>query len=154
MKLKRNWYDIVIGILCILCLAGTSIFLIVVWKDIPEQVPGHYNAMGEIDSMSEKGSIIGILAISYILYIFMLVIEQLPQIWNTGVQVTEFNRARVYRIVKNLLVTVKFCSVAIFSYISIIMATCKPLPVYFTLLVLCGTFGIIFWHCFQLYRVR
>lgn len=154
MKPKKNWYDIVMGILCILCLVGTSIFLIVSWNNIPEQVPSHYNYAGEIDSVSGKGSIIAIFAVGWITYISILVLEQFPQIWNTGVTVTEFNRARVYRIVKNMIVTVRFCVVALFSYMSIKMAMCIQLPVYFTLLVLGGTFGIILWFCFQLFRAR
>ncbi|MGI5876104.1 MAG: hypothetical protein ACOX6X_04710 [Dethiobacteria bacterium] len=29
------------------------------WHHIPHKVPGHYNALGEIDKMTRKGSLIG-----------------------------------------------------------------------------------------------
>jgi uncharacterized membrane protein len=98
MKVKTNKYDFFVEACCLLCLIGVLIYLAIAWQHIPQQVPGHYNALGEIDKMTSKGTLITLLITSWIMYIGISVIEKLPQIWNTGVNVIEENKEKVYRI--------------------------------------------------------
>jgi len=65
------------------------------------------------------------------MYIGMSVIVKLPQIWNTGVNVTEENKEKVYRILKSMLGTVKLLTVAVFAYLTVNSAMAKPSPVLF-----------------------
>lgn len=154
IKIKKSTYDWILGILSILCLAVATVFIMALWNNVPAQVPKHYNAAGEIDAISDKGSIIFLLVLAWILYFFMLIVEQFPQFWNTGVTVTEYNREKVYHILKNMLVTFRFLCAADFAYISIMVAMCKILPALFTLFTLVSVFGTIAWFCFRLFRVR
>ena len=87
---KKNYY-IIVEICCLICIIGTLLFLIINWNSIPDEVPGHYNAVGEIDGVTGKYSLIILLMINWVMYIGMSVIERFPQIWNTGVKVTEEN---------------------------------------------------------------
>ena len=49
---------IALNALSLLVLLGTVIFLIVYWKRLPDQVPAHYNARGQIDNWGGKGMLI------------------------------------------------------------------------------------------------
>lgn len=135
MKIRKSRYDVFIEVACLLCLTGTLAYLFVTWGQIPDEIPGHYNALGEVDRITSKGSLIALPIISWIFYIGLTVIGRFPQVWNTGVRITEENRDRVYRVLKNMLGTLKLLLVIVFSYLTINSSLVKPLPVIFLPLV-------------------
>ncbi|MFA9378789.1 MAG: hypothetical protein ACERKZ_18895 [Lachnotalea sp.] len=71
---------------------------------------------------------------------------------NTGVQVTEENKERVYRILKNLIVTEKLLMVLAFSFISIISSLSLELPMWFLPLFLISIFGSIILYAVKLVK--
>lgn len=154
MKIQKNTFDIVIDIICLIFLIGLIIFVAIAWPNIPDQIPGHYNAMGEVDRIAGKGSLIGLIAISWSMYILMFVIEMFPQTWNTGVKVTKENKARVYRTMKDLLSISKLLIVLIFTYLTIMSALSKPLSPLFLPISLIATFGFIGFYMIKLIRIK
>jgi uncharacterized membrane protein len=111
MGLKNSRYDIFINIVCLTQLIGIVIYFIIMWDSIPDQIPGHYNAAGEITRWGSKGELLILPIISWFLYLMITGVEQFPQIWNTGVRVTEENKEQVYRILKNMLGAIKLALV-------------------------------------------
>ena len=126
MKIKKNKYDIIISFLSLLCLVGTVVFLIISWKTIPDEIPGHYSAAGEVDKV--------------------------PQIWNTGVQVTEQNKEKIYRILKTMIGTIKLLVVLMFSYLTLYSTTGKSLSLLFMPVFLILMFGSVAFFIFQLVK--
>ena len=57
MNIKDTRADTIMEYLCRIMLIGTLIYLIVCWSTIPDQIPTHYNAAGEIDDWGGKGMI-------------------------------------------------------------------------------------------------
>ena len=153
MKLKRNRYDLFTNILCLILLIGILIYLFIHWNSIPDKIPGHYNAMGEIDRMGSKGEILILPIISWIMYLGMTVLEKFPQVWNTGVKVTEENKERVYRTLKNMISTMKVIVIAVFSYLTINSAQALSLSVWFLPVFLILIFGSIIFFIIRLIRV-
>ena len=143
MKIYKTWYDIVAETGCLLLLTGTSIFLAIAWAGIPSEIPGHYNALGQIDKYSGKSSLIVLLLVVWIMYFGISVIEKFPRIWNTGVAVTAENRNRIYRILKDMLKTMKFLMVAIFAYLIFNSAFGTPLSPWFLPVSLVLLFGLL-----------
>lgn len=154
MKIRRNVYDVAIEACCLLCLVGLLIYLAIVWESIPEEIPGHYNAMGQIDRITSKGSLLALPIITWIMYIGMTIIGRFPQVWNTGVTITQENKEKVYRILKSLLGTVKFIVVAIFTYLTVNSSMVKPLPAAFLPISLCLLFGSLIFFIVRLMRVK
>ena len=54
MNIKNTLADTVMEYICRILLIGTLIYLIVRWNALPEQIPVHYNAAGEIDGWGGK----------------------------------------------------------------------------------------------------
>ena len=154
MRPTKSKFDKVINILSIVCLAGTTFFLFAKWGKIPQEIPGHYNAAGEIDSMTGKGSLFVLLLVGWVLYIGISVIEQFPRIWNTGVEVTEENKERVYRILKDLLGTVKLEMAGVFSFLTIYSVNGKNLPGFFLPVFLVVVFGSLIYHIIRLVKAK
>ena len=100
MNIKDTRADTIMEYLCRIMLIGTLIYLIVCWSTIPDQIPTHYNAAGEIDDWGGKGMIWFTVIISWALYLGISFVERYPDIWNTGVEITRKNSEKVYRLLK------------------------------------------------------
>ncbi len=154
MKLKRTKYDIGVEILCVMLLIGVMAYLFLQWSHIPDTVPGHYNAMGEVDRMGRKIELLVLPIISWLMYLGLTIVEQFPQIWNTGVTVTEENKEHVYRILKNMLSTLKLSVVAVFGFITINSSQAKSMPIWFLPAFLILLFGPIIYFIIKLVRAK
>ena len=154
MKVKKNKYDIFVEMVCLTLLVGVSIYLYLNWRSIPDMIPGHYNAMGEIDRMGSKKELVVLQIIGWLMYLILTVIGKFPQIWNTGVSVTEENKERVYRITKNLLNTVKLIMVAVFVYLTINSSQVISLTVWFLPVFLILLFGSMIFFIIKLVRAK
>lgn len=153
MKIRRNGYDIAANILCLLLLIGIPIYLFINWSNIPDRIPGHYNAMGEVDRMGSKNELLLLPIVNILMYAGFSVVECFPQIWNTGVRVTEANKERVYRTIKSLISTLKLIIVAVFSFLSINSSLSLPLSVWYLPVFLILIFGSILFFILRLLRV-
>lgn len=154
IKIQRNIYDIFVEIICLACLFSLLIYLIIGWGSIPSEIPGHYNAAGEINRITGKGSLIGLYITTLIMYLGMTGLEKLPQMWNTGVKITEENKDRIYRILKNLMKTSKLIVVLVFTLMTINSALAKTLPGWFTPVSLVLLFGSIIYYGIKLGKNR
>jgi len=97
--------------------------------------------MGQIDRITGKASLIAIPIITWVMYMGITAVERFPQIWNTGVAVTEENKDRVYRVLKDMLKTSKLIVVLVFSYLTINTANAIPLSPWFIPVFLILIFG-------------
>ncbi|MGI6730482.1 MAG: DUF1648 domain-containing protein [Anaerovoracaceae bacterium] len=154
MKIPTRKHDIIIEIACLFCLIGGLLYLITGWGQIPNEIPGHYNALGQIDKITGKGSLLALLATNWILYIGLSIVERFPSIWNTGVTVTKENKDRVYRVVKDLLKTMKLLVVVMFTYLLINSAKAVPLSPWFLPITMILTFGFLFFFIWKLFKIK
>lgn len=154
MKLKQNWYDILVNIICIGLLIGIIIYLILRWDSIPDKIPGHYNAAGAVDRWGDKKELLILPIITSILYILLTAVENLPKIWNTGVRVTEQNKKRVYRTLKKALETEKLLMVAVFSFITINSSLSRTFPTWFLPVSLLLVFGSLIFFLLKLTKSK
>ena len=117
MKLSFSRFDIVINIACLALIVGSVINLIVAWNTLPDQFPAQYDFAGNVTRWGGKGELIAMPVIAWVSYLLLSIIERFPQIWNTGVKVTEANKERVYRTMKSFLSVTKLILVAPFVLI-------------------------------------
>ncbi len=154
MFVKRSKYDIVINLICLLLLLGVAGYLAVNWSSIPDKIPSHYNAVGEVDSWGNKMELLVLAIIGWIMYIGITVLEQFPQVWNTGVTVTEENKARIYPILKMMISTLKLLVVGVFVFLALNSALAKALPLWFLPVFLVLMFGSIVFFIVRLIRAK
>lgn len=154
MRVKRNKYDIIVELICLIALIGTSVYLGINWNRIPEEVPMHYNVMGDINRWGQKGELLFLFFLTWIMYIGLTVIGRFPGIWNTGVTVTKENKERVYRILKSMLGTIKLLTVIIFVFLMINAIMTKELPAWFTPVSLVLVFGSIIFSVIKVVKAK
>jgi len=154
IKIERNALDVLEAIVSLSCLVGVSLYLILAWSTIPAQIPAHYNAAGEVNRWGSKSELIILPIISWLIYGMITLIERFPQAWNTGVRVTEENRAEVYRLLKNMIACVKMITLSIFSCLTVLSSLARNLPMWFLLAFLVLLFGTIAYYIVKLTRLR
>lgn len=131
IKIETTNYHRLMQILSFSILIGTFIFLAVYWNNIPDKVPAHYNAFGEINRFGKKSELLFCPIIALTIYLGISILERYPKAWNTGVNITPENRNFVYTQLKNMIITEKFAVVFTFSFITAMSALSLPLPSWF-----------------------
>ena len=152
--MNKHPLDKLMNRLSLLVLVGSVVFLAGYWKQIPAEVPMHYNAAGEIDRWGTKAELLILPVIAWLLYGLLTVVEQFPSAWNTGVKVTAENREQVYALLGHMLSTLKLLVMVMFAWITLWCALARPLPVWFLPVVLAAVFGNMAYGLVRIFRAR
>jgi uncharacterized membrane protein len=126
-------------------------FAVAVWRDIPARVPVHFGASGLPDAWGDRAGLLLLLVIGVVLFAALSVVERLPQLANYPVTVTPENAQTLYRLGRQLILTLRLTTTCIFAYIfwasvRVAQGQARGLSIWFlpaTLLVVGGTIGII-----------
>lgn len=113
-KTKREWIWDCIGLLTFL---GSVFLLLWQWDNIPDKVPGHYNALGEVDRWGEKWELLFLPGIGAIILILLGVLERFPEVYNYPKRFNESNAEQFYLHNRMLLNQLKNISQIIFAFI-------------------------------------
>lgn len=154
MKIKKGKFDIILNTLCVIILISTAIFLIFYWSKIPDKVPMHHDFSGNINRYGSKIEILILMGVAWFMYFFITIIEHFPQIWNTGVKITEENKERVYCTLLHLVSSMKFILVCVFTYITFQTALVFKLSELFLPIFLLVTFINLFYWIWRLLKIR
>lgn len=152
--MNKHPLDKLMNRLSLLVLVGSVVFLAGYWKQIPAEVPMHYNAAGEIDRWGSKAELLILPVIAWLLYGLLTVVEQFPSAWNTGVKVTAENRKQVYALLGHMLSTLKLLVMVMFAWITLWCALARPLSGWFLPVVLGAIFGDMAYWLVRIFRAR
>ena len=154
MKLQNRVFGFSVNIVCLALLMGNVVYLIVVWSSLPDQIPGHFDFAGNVTRYDGKGTLLVMPIFNWVLFLGLSLVERFPSAWNTGVKVTEENKERVYRIIRDMLVTVKFSIVVSFLFISVNQTLGSSLPRWFMPAFLSLMFVPMIFFIVKLLRAR
>ena len=129
---KLHWLSILIGVL-------TVALPILFWSKIPEQLPIHYNALGEIDNWSDKSSLILLFFVVIMLIGIMSICvycvkSGMDSKHSTISEKSSMEIAYPMLIIMNLIIQVML------AYITFCVATCRQLGIWFLPVFLAGIF--------------
>ncbi len=142
------------NILALLIQLAMLVCVCVLFPRLPETVPAHYNALGEVDRYGSRLEVLILPAVSLLLFLGLGLVLRHPKIWNVPVRITEENSLRVYRFVEHMLVTTRLFTVAMFFCITLFQLLLKNLPFWFTPLYLVLLLGIFLYYSVRLYMSR
>ena len=122
-------YQRIAGILAPVLLLGSIAYILILWHKLPEQIPTHYNFAGEIDGYGGRGSLLLMPIIGLVTDLTVAICARFPKSWNAGVRITVLNRARVYRLVRDLMADLRLSMALAFAGFSVYQAN---LPEHFS----------------------
>ncbi len=152
--MRKNLFDRIVEVLAVLILLAATIFVLINWNSLPEQIPSHYDFKGQVDAYGGRGSLIFSMVMGWVLVLTMIIISWFPSIWNTGVERTPANAAAVNRIVKDMLNMMEVGMAILFSYMMIVPVTGMGMGVWFMPAFLTFIFGTIIVTVVRLIRNR
>lgn len=153
MKPKYTKLQIALEIIGFLLLIGLVAFVYIQWDKLPQQIPVHYNAFGEIDRWGSKTTILMPVVICIAIYVFISVMSFFPNIWNVPVRITEENKEKVYQYTLNLVILMKIELVIIFFTITYYTANTQTLPVILLPILILILFGTIIFYVMKTSRL-
>lgn len=143
MKLKYTKFQMILEALGAAALVGMWGYVLLKWNTVPEKIPMHYNALGEIDRWGGKNEMVVLPIIGLLLYALLTVVIFFPSIWNVPGKVTEENRERVYGSMKSMLVLMKAEMVVCFFYITYAVINAQSLSSWFLPIMLGAIVGTL-----------
>jgi uncharacterized membrane protein len=141
--------DVCLEITAIMLLLFCVFTTLIIWNQLPERVPIHFNITGQADSYGNKTSFLIILPVILFLYLAFTILGKFPYIYNYVVKISKENAEKQYRLAKRLILVLKNEIIIIFIIIqqSILSAAKSGVfPLKFNigpiiLIILLGTVG-------------
>ncbi|MFD2045064.1 DUF1648 domain-containing protein [Ornithinibacillus salinisoli] len=96
---------------------GSLIFLIYVWNGLPDEVPAHYNALGEVDRWGSKMELLILPIVGAFIAVLMQLLEKFPESHNYPERLNKENAKAFYLLSRKMLNKLKNICLIIFSLI-------------------------------------
>jgi uncharacterized membrane protein len=142
-----------IKIVTLAVLIAMIIYPVLMWNTLPDKLPMHYNAAGEIDRFGSRVELLILPVIGILMYGLLTLVTSFPSTWNIPVTITRENRIRVYQCTKSMLVLMKLEVVVLFAYLEYHIIGQRELPRSFLGIVLIVVFGTIIYFIQRMYKV-
>lgn len=126
--MRKEIIYLIMTIVGALLLLGSTILMIVMWPQVPDRVPTHFNFAGEADAYGGKGALIGLCVLAWVMFIGLTILMKFPNTWNIPVKVTAENRARLYGITKGMLEVTKFLVVLLMVVLLVGITIAAQIP--------------------------
>ena len=153
MKTKPRLVDYIFLGLAVLCFLFPLIFVIVKYPSLPDVIPSHFNARGEIDGWSGKASAAFFPSIvGFLMLAIMGPVQFFPQVWNNTQGVPACRLPRVIRSTRTGLCLMLFLLESFFACTAVCAVLQRPIPSFVSFLFMGLIFGIIVFILVQTFR--
>ena len=152
--MRKEIIYLIMNIIGVLALLGSTLFVIIMWSQIPDQIPTHYNFAGEADGYGGKGSLIFMMVLAWFVFILITVLMRFPNTWNMPVKVTAENKARLYIITRAMLEVVKMLTSLLFAVMLINAAIATPMPRFILIALIAAMLLSIIMGIFLMFKNR
>lgn len=155
-KTKSEWAWDIVGYAFYI---GSIVFLFLMWGDLPDKIPAHFNGAGEVDRWGAKGELFLLPGIGLFLLVFLQVLEKFPEAHNYPARLNESNVEKFYLSSRKLLNQLKnICliifSLLLFEIISVAMGWGFGLGKWILPLLIIGTLFPIVWGVMKQKKIK
>ncbi len=98
-------------------LIGSVVFLMMVWEDLPAEVPAHYSASGEVNRWGSKFELLILPGIALFIIILLQFLEKRPHLHNYPQRINESNAKAFYLNSRKMLNLMKNICAVLFAFI-------------------------------------
>jgi uncharacterized membrane protein len=119
IKLKMQPVDIILEVTGYIGLAALWIFVSVMYHNLPDTVPIHFNLAGEADGFGEKRTTFIMPILASFQFLVLSVMQEYPHMFNYPVKITAENAERQYTIGVRMMRVVRIVLVAVFGTVEV-----------------------------------
>ena len=116
---RRFWYWIT-DALGLLTLLGVIAFVLLRWSSLPDRLPAHFAANGEISAWAGKSSLTLLLVLAPVMFAGMEVLSFFPQSWNVPRRTP-----RALQATADAMAVLRLVLALFLSYLAFCTATCR-----------------------------
>ncbi len=98
IKVPLEGLDIILDILAATVLILLISYAFISYSDLPDTIPSHFNAKGEVDGYSDKTMLWLLPGLGIIIFFGMYILNKFPHMHNYMVNITEENALKNYRL--------------------------------------------------------
>lgn len=113
-KTKSEWIWDILGAVFYI---GGIVSLLLLWGDLPDKVPAHFNGAGEVDRWGSKWELLILPGIGALLFGLMQALEKHPEVYNYPKRFNEANAEQFYLQSRKIVNQLKNMCVIVFSVI-------------------------------------
>lgn len=117
IKLQLTSLDKIIEVSSYIALLAFWLMAIVSFTTLPENIPTHYNGLGEVDSYGPKVTIFFLPIMGTVMFAFLAFIIKKPETFNYTVEITEENAQEQYTNMTKLIRFLKLVLIILFLII-------------------------------------
>jgi len=156
---EKEPVDLLMEAAGLIAVVAMVVLTAVKFNGLPQQIPTHFNAMGQPDDYSGKWMIWLLPMITVILYTGMSILNRYPYIFNFPVNITPENASRMYRFACRCIRLLSLLLVLMFFYLtwqSILVANrhSSGLGAWFMLVTTGGIVLLTLYMIFGMYRLK
>ena len=116
---RTTLWQRIAGILSPLILIGTLAFIALRWNSLPEQIPTHYDLAGNINGYGSRRTLLIMPLMGLAADLVVAITARFPRSWNAGVRITVLNKARVYRVLRDLMAEIRLGCALMFAFLGV-----------------------------------
>ncbi|WP_242774513.1 DUF1648 domain-containing protein [Brevibacillus parabrevis] len=113
-KSKSEWIWDILGAFFYI---GGIVFLLFVWGELPDKVPAHFDAVGEVDRWGSKWELLILPGIGAFIFGLMQLLEKHPEVYNYPKRFNESNAEQFYLQSRKIVNQLKNMCLIVFSAI-------------------------------------
>jgi len=126
---------------------------------LPDEIPIHYNGLGEVDAYGDKETIFILPLIATLLFIMLSIFSKFPHTFNYSVEITKENAEKQYKNAINLIRLLKIAVLLIFIFINyktiqIALEKNKNLGIWFLPVAILFLFTLITYNLYKTYKIN
>lgn len=156
IEVPGSIFETLLNAITLLIFFAMLLFLLIQFDTLPDQVPSHYNGMGEVDGWGGKEQLFLLPIIAVVLWLGMTVLERYPHIFNY-LNLTNDNAELQYKNGRAMMNVLKneimfFFSIITVQNIRVAFGTAEGLGVFFLPVLLIVVFGSVLFFIFRMLR--
>lgn len=154
-KTKAEWLMDMIGYIA---LAIMLIVLFMNWRELPNEVPAHFDGSGNVDRWGSKWELLILPGIGIVMHFFLMIFENFPETHNYPARINESNAEVFYRNSRQTLNYMRNIINILFAYIvyrSVTIALGDAATIGWPFFVIMAAlFGVLIWKMIKIMRIK
>ncbi|WP_299278773.1 DUF1648 domain-containing protein [uncultured Psychroserpens sp.] len=118
IKVPYETLDMIVDLITVTILLLLFIYTFMSYSDLPDIIPSHFNAKGEVDGHSQKSFLWLLPSFGLIMFVGLSILNKFPHIHNYMVNITEDNALKNYRLSTRILRFTNLFVILIFAVIA------------------------------------
>lgn len=143
LNIQRTPLLKLINIISLLIIGATTIYLLLNYAKLPDEIPIHFNFFGDVDNWGPKGSIFIFWGIGILIYVLNTRTQFIPHKFNYIVEITEVNAEKQYQLAVRMMTILNLELMMIIAYLHWVIIESVQINTYIMIVFLITMFSTL-----------